>query len=678
MESLERQMADFGGWRAELRGAIEVYGRRLAAARLVDADVRERLDAMLARLAAERLSVAFVAEFSRGKSELINALFFGDAGRRIVPSSAGRTTMCPTELLWDPARPPSVRLLPIETRAADTPLSALRDDASAWHEIGFDPSDPASLERAIASVSETIEMPAAQAAELGFADDEAVAAASAFRAADGRPAVGDDGARAQAAGGPQPHAGGGSREVLVEVPRWRHAIVNHPHPLLARGLVIIDTPGLNAIGAEPELTLRLIPEADAVLFLLAADAGVTRSDVEIWRRHVDGSHGRGRFAVLNKIDGLWDGLRDDVEIELEIARQVGSVSRTLDLPPERIFPVSAQKALVARLRGDAALLRRSRLPELERALGGELVGQRREIVRERLRRDFDALHRRASAALGARRRAQIEQQMELASLRGRNREAIARMAAQVQRDREDFARSLRQLQALRAVLGRHAQAVGDAIGPDVARRNLRDVRDAMRGSYLSTGLRDGMVSLVRAARADFDEAARHLAEISTLMNAMYRSFSAEHGLSLGNPARFSMRRHLAALERIEQLQRRQFGAMSLVANEKYALMRKFFESVALRTCELYERLARDFASWQRAVMAPIESQVREHQAQLRRRADSVQRVLEASDGLEARIAEVESARAAVEERIAVVEAAAREVRALLEGLGAGEALAPSP
>jgi hypothetical protein len=39
------------------------------------------------------------------------------------------------------------------------------------------------------------------------------------------------------------------------VPAWRHAVINYPHPLLKRGLVVIDTPGLNAIGAEPELTL---------------------------------------------------------------------------------------------------------------------------------------------------------------------------------------------------------------------------------------------------------------------------------------------------------------------------------------------------------------------------------------------------------------------------------------
>ena len=39
--------------------------------------------------------VAFVAEFSRGKSELINAVFFAGYKRRIMPASAGRTTSAP-------------------------------------------------------------------------------------------------------------------------------------------------------------------------------------------------------------------------------------------------------------------------------------------------------------------------------------------------------------------------------------------------------------------------------------------------------------------------------------------------------------------------------------------------------------------------------------------------------
>ena len=48
--------------------------------------------------------------------------------------------------------------------------------------------------------------------------------------------------------------------------------------------MILDTPGLNAIGTEPELTLILLPNAHAVLFMLAADAGVTKTDLDVWNR----------------------------------------------------------------------------------------------------------------------------------------------------------------------------------------------------------------------------------------------------------------------------------------------------------------------------------------------------------------------------------------------------------
>src|SRR5690606_31048086 len=108
----------------------------------------------------------------------------------------------------------------------------------------------------------------------------------------------------------------------------------------------------------------------------------------------------------------------------------------------------------------------------------------------------------------------------------------------------------------------------------------------------SSGLREGMNSLLTAARGDLDETTRLVSEVSTLMSAMYRTFSAEHGLALGNPALFSTRRYYAELERLEQVMRRQFGAISLATTSQFALMRRFFESVAARLREIYEVAAR--------------------------------------------------------------------------------------
>jgi len=636
MGAFGERIAEYGNWRRELTGSVQRYGRWLDDAGLSDPASQARVERIVERLEKERISIAFVAEFSRGKSELINAIFFADRGQRILPSAAGRTTMCPTELMYDRSRPSSLRLLPIETRLRDVTVSELREHDPEWREIPIDPADPAGLAGALASVRETIAVDVAQAVLLGMYDED------------------DPGSAAR------PDAQG-----RIEVPRWRHAIVNYPHPLLELGLVVIDTPGLNAIGAEPELTLKLIPGADAVLFVLAADAGVTRSDIEVWREHISASHKSGRFVVLNKIDGLWDGLKDDVQLQLEIAQQVGSVAHALDLPNDRIYPVSAQKALVARVNRDPLLLKRSRMSDLEYALGRELVPQQREIAREHVSREFEALHSQVCATLGARRRAAVEQLFELGGLRGKNRSVMDHMAARIRRERDEFDRSLRQLQGLRAVLARHARTLGETVGGESLKRQLRQAREAMRNSSFSSGLRSGMNALIAAVHADFERASQLVDEAATLMSAMYRSFSAEHGLSLGNPALYSMRRFHAELERIDQLQRRQFGAITLATTSQQALMRRFFESVAVRLRELEETADREIQAWLRTVMSPIETQVREHQAQLKRRLDAVRRVLEANDSLESRIDEIERQRADVEQRIALAGEFALQVREML-------------
>ena len=645
--TLHARVTAFADWRDRLAATVRRYRQWLDDNSLADAGLVQRLDRISQRLREERMSVAFVAEFSRGKSELINALFFSGYGRRILPSSAGRTTMCPTELMYDPARVPSIRLLPIETRLEAMPLADLRHDVSRWTEIEIDAQDVESVSRGFAAVRETQRVSAEVATELGLYDAQ------------------DEDSPVQA-----------DEDGQVEVPRWRHAIVNIPDPLLEKGLVIIDTPGLNAIGNEPELTLNLIPSANAVLFVLAADAGVSRSDIEIWRESISTTHQGGRYVVLNKIDGLWDELRTGDEIDGEIQRQVDNVAHTLDLPAERIFPVSAQKALVAKVQGDAALLERTRLARLEQALSTELIPQQHQILTDQVEADFGELHRICNTVLQSRRRHAVEQLFELNSLRGKNRSVVDVMANRIKGEREEFEKSLRHLQGLRTVFARQSQAICLTMSMESLKRHLRVARDLMGGSNFSLGLREGMGSLLTGARTDFDELERQGSEIGTMMVAMYKTFNAEHGFALGTPMLFSVRRYRSELDVVESLYRGQFGALRLVTTERHALIKRFFESVVARVREIYEAAIRDLEIWLRAVMAPIEGQVREHQVQMRRRLDSVRRVLDASGTLEERIAEIESIRDQAEQQISVIAELAGEVKLVMgSDLPEGEAVA---
>jgi DNA repair exonuclease SbcCD ATPase subunit len=268
--------------------------------------------------------------------------------------------------------------------------------------------------------------------------------------------------------------------------------------------------------------------------------------------------------------------------------------------------------------------------------------------------------------LESRRRNLVEQLFELNGLRGKNRAVVEQMARRIRVERAEFDNSVRKLQALRTVFSRHSQGIYRAVGIDQLKRHVREARQLMRASRFSAGLRDGMSSLVTASQADFDEVTRLVDEVQAMMAAMYQTFNREHGLTLGLPMQFSTHRYRSELQRIESLHRKQFGPISILTTEKWALTRRFFESVAARLRELYEQANRELESWLRAVIAPIESQVREHQTQLRRRLESVQRIIEASEGLESRIRELEETKAQVEQQLALLQELSNQVRAVLD------------
>ncbi len=102
-------------------------------------------------------------------------------------------------------------------------------------------------------------------------------------------------------------------------------------------------------------------------------------------------------------------------------------------------------------------------------------------------------------------------------------------------------------------------------------------------------------------------------------------------------------RYQKELSKLERAYKEQFNtAFNMIANEKMTLTTKFFETLASRVVHVYEVANRDVENWLKAVISPMESQVREHQLQLRRRLESIKRIYKATDTLEDRILELEN------------------------------------
>ena len=646
--SLTDQFAEYAAWRTRLSGSIGELQSWLVSNELADGQSDLRLGQMMERLREDRLNVAFVAEFSRGKSELINAIFFADYGSRMLPSSAGRTTMCPTELLFDERRLPGIELLPIETRGSSSSVSEYKGFREKWTAIPLDTDSPDAMQEALRHVSETTRVTPEDAARFGFQVGEGQAEMY---------TVGDDG--------------------LVEIPRWRHALINFPHPLLKQGLVILDTPGLNAIGAEPELTLSLLPNAHAVLFILAADTGVTQSDLAIWREHIctGGTTRRGRMVVLNKIDGQWDELKTLEEIDAEIARQAGSCAAILDLPESQVFPVSAQKGLVAKINADRPLLERSRLPLLESALSNELIPAKRDIVSESIQSEFGEVSKRVRSLLDARLANLREQLGELTELRGKNKGVVEYMMGKVRQEKEEFEAGLQRYHAVRSVYSTLTNNLFSHLGLDAVRQLTHDTREVMTEATFSKTLSDAMAHFFAKAREALTKSNKEIGEILSMMEAIYKKFSVEHGLKLGSPTTFSLLRYEKELDRLQAWCNSHLNTMvTLLTHDKKNITHKFFDEVAIQVRRAFEHANRDAEIWLRAIMAPMETQVREHQIQLKRRLESIKRIHQATDTLEDRIAELEGVEKGLLQQMQTLEGMVARVRTNLILVGQGESL----
>ena len=603
-------------WRARLIHDLQRLAVWLADNELGDELCPGKLLELRQRLHSDRLTVAFVAEFSRGKSELINALFFSSYGNRILPSAAGRTTMCPTELAYDPSLAPSIALLPIETRAEQETLSELRQHPQAWQHLPLAIDDAESMSLALLQLGAQISVPADTARELGFS----VVSGDRSDSADLLP---DD-------------------QGQVAIPRWRHALINVPNPLLEQGLVILDTPGLNALGAEPELTLSLLPSADAIVFVLAADVGVTQSDLQTWRQHVARDHRQaGTLVVLNKIEGLWDGLRSEHQINAEIARQVASSAQALGLAPQRVLPVSAQKGLVAKIFGDELLLERSCLPQLESAIARELVAVKHAIVRAKILVEAEAICATAQGQLQARLSAIRRQLAELQMLRGKNHKVIQYLLGKINMERQAFEEGLRQFHAVRAVFAQLSNRLLAHLGMEALRDVTRNTRAAMRDAVFSKGLSDAMKSYFADVRPLLATAQNDIAEITEMLQVMHRRFNVEHGLALGDPRHCSLAHHEQEIDRLQE----QFAThintlLNILTREKHVLTQQFFETVAVRLRKIFEVASRDAQRWLRQVMAPLQIQVRDANLQMKRRLDSVKQIHLASETLDQQSADL--------------------------------------
>ena len=622
----ETEIARYNRWREELTQSVHAYHDWLESNGQLDVQQSIRFYDLLENLNKGRLMLAFLAEFSRGKSELINALFFSQFKERLLPSDVGRTTMCPTEIFHDPSEEPYLKLLSVETRYRDESISQLKNMPVEWSKIRLNTGSATEMKKALKALADTKKVYALEARMLGLA-----------------PMLNENGELP-------------GEEELVEVPAWRYAMLNYPHPLLSNGLSILDTPGLNALGMEPELTVSTVPNAHAILFLLSIDTGVTKSDLEIWDRYVRPGLPQ-KIAVLNKIDLMWDELKTAAEIDKAISRMVETTASHLHLPRERIFAISAQKGLLGKIREDAGLVKKSGLEGLERFLAEEIVPMKRQILCKAVVSEIGGMMASSRASVRKKEEANLAEIGELNGLVGKSREVVTKLWGKITAEKNAYNSALAEYKVNHGAFTAKRTALMDLLNPQKLDTILGQSAQALEDSWTTVGLQRGMRELTRLMSEDFEAVFAGSEDVKKMMQGVYNTFIEKFAFQKMTLPSLDLDPHRTKLKLLMHETDAFAKDPVNVAHYKGPLVKKFYGTLVKQARSTFMDAKSQTERWVQAVTLPLEVQIKDHKAQLQSRLDNLAKINEKTTTINEQMALLKAA-----------EADLRKQREMIEGL----------
>jgi len=616
MRNLEfkEQLHEYSQWRAQLMRSIEMYREWRRRYGMSDVHSTDTILNILNGLENDRITLAFAAEFSRGKTELINALFFAETGVRLLPSSPGRTTMCPTEIFYDKKGGNYIRVLDIKTRLQDESLVEFKQKPEAWRQITLDAKSPAQMQEAFKQLVAVRTVPVEMADKLGLWNEQEAAEQGMANATE------------------------------VEIPCWRHALISFPHPLLKEGLAILDTPGLNALGTEPELTLSMLPSAQAIVFVLAADTGVTKSDLEMWNSHICNArtNRQGLAVVMNKIDAMWDDLTGDEGYESAIKKQISTSATILKLDKKVIFPVSAKQALLAKVKKDTKLLERSRLSGLENYLSDDILKQRRQILMDTVIKDMGFLITESSNLTDSKLNNAAKQLDEFKKIDFENKDMTGKLMSETRDRQKAYTENVENFQASRRVFTVQAKILIDSFAKEKIDTIIVSTRAEISKSLTTFGMKKNIRKLFDDLRDLLQDSIDITNETRRLVKAIHKKFHDEYGFKEINPKLFSIKIYQDELEAIFEQGEAFRKSSKTTMTEQSVVVSKLYSSLIVKARGILKQAHKDALTWSNGVLTPLMHQIKDHKKQIESRLMMLKKINDSKGNVSENIAHLKA------------------------------------
>ena len=273
---------------------------------------------------------------------------------------------------------------------------------------------------------------------------------------------------------------------------------------------------------------------------------------------------------------------------------------------------------------------------------------------------------------------------ELADLQGKSRDLSTKIWQKVNQEREAYNTVLTEYKVQRGAFNQKKNALLDAFNPTrldiVCAKSLQALND----SWTTPGLTRGMRELIKLIGDDFANVKLAGDDIIHLMQEVYSTFHARFGFVAmdfpvldfeGPNAKLSILIH-----ETEQFCK---DPINIVMTEKRFMVRRFWRQLVEQSRLIFNEARANTERWITAVPLPLETQIRDHKAQLEARVASLQKIAERGTGINEEVAKLNAQLVDVQKQITLITGLIRKVRdvgpaAETRALAAAQPMIPKP
>ena len=234
-----------------------------------------------------------------------------------------------------------------------------------------------------------------------------------------------------------------------------------------------------------------------------------------------------------------------------------------------------------------------------------------------------------------------KQLKELQSLSGKNEDVIAHLLKKTRTEQAIYYKSVESFQANKKLFTDAHTELLSILSLNELDNLMSNTRKHMADTWTTVGLKNSMKEFFDVINNTIKEASSKTDKINMLMQGIYRKFNAEHNLGDTKPKLFSMSKYKRHMERLYHEADAYRKSPVTTMTEQSFVIKKFFISMVSHARNTFFNAHQEAESWGKAAMAPLVARIKEHKDQMEKRLESLRKINESRDTLQARVAELE-------------------------------------